>query len=260
MVKPQNKRKKPVKRKRKQAPAHPAARPRRPANPSTRPELRAFRSEVAQLKTRAPKTVARFQWPAEPRPPDERLADPEPPQPPPEVAPEQPPELHETPELDARERALERAEQLRKARKRAQFAGAAVMLVGLAFSVWTGGNIARDRAALAWPEVVGKVTVSQKSLVSRNPDRYQTHFVYEYRAQDGWHTSRRVRFAGGQGAPTDEHRTGDKVKVRYDPNEPAMAVLQPGVTRWAWIQLMFGVVVTGLGGTYIAMSFRGKWV
>ena len=194
-----------------------------------------------------PRSATPFLWPPEPRGASledvaELLPEPDPP----------------APGEDARQRALEQGLKLQKARKRGTIAGIAVMLVGLAFSAWTGRHIAWDRAALGWPEVQGKVTVSQKTLVSRSPDRYQTHFIYEYPAQGRFFTSRRVRFAGGQGDPTEQHRAGDKVKVRVDPTDPRRAVLSPGVSRWGWIQLLFGVVVAGLGAVYVALSRRGR--
>ncbi len=168
---------------------------------------------------------------------------------PPELAPAAPGE--DLPEPDAR---ITRP----KPRVAARFAGGVVMVLGLVFSGWIGTQIRQDAASPGWPTVAGKVTVSQSRLVSRNPDRYTHHFIYEYKVGSTWHTSHRVRFAGGQGDPTKEHRVGDAVKVRVSPDDPSAAVLEPGVIEWAWGQLFFGGVVAGLGGVYMVLGRIGR--
>lgn len=161
-----------------------------------------------------------------------------------------------TPVFDAAAELVRR----KKARNRALFVGLSVFIVGAVFSAWIGRNIASDAKTHLWPLAPGKVTVSQRELISRNPDRFVDHFVYEYKAAGRWFTARRVRFAGGAGDPIKTHRAGDPLKVYYDPQHPEVAVLEPGVIRWAWLQLVFGLVVAALGGMYIVLSRGGRHV
>jgi len=158
----------------------------------------------------------------------------------------------------AHQRALEIAARHRRSRIRAQVIGVVLSLSGLGLGAYIGQRIAADTAAQSWPSVAGKITLSQRSLMSRNPDRYETHFIYEFKTNGRYYSSRRVRFAGGQGDPTASRRVGDKVKVFYDPADPNRAVLEPGVILWAWAQLGACLVVALLGALYVFLSRRGR--
>ncbi len=168
------------------------------------------------------------------------------------------PELRPDDETDDADDLLRASVSLQKSRFRARLAGSFCILAGLSFSAWVGRDIASDRAAQSWPTVPGRVTLSQTELVSRQPDRVEHHFAYEYKTADGWHTGRQVRFAGGQGDPVKEHRVGDRIKVYVKPSDSTAAVLKPGVIPWAWAQLAFGLVITALGAIYVLLAGRER--
>ncbi|MCO4760924.1 MAG: DUF3592 domain-containing protein [Myxococcales bacterium] len=146
----------------------------------------------------------------------------------------------------------------KKLRLRGQVAGLTFLIVGLGFAGWVGESAARDAEAQHWKSVPGRVSVCKTELVSREPDRYEHHFAYRYKAGGVWHTGRRVRFAGGQGNPVGEHRVDEKIKVYVDPHNPKISVLKPGVIGWAWAQLIAGLVIAALGGLYLRFGGRHR--
>ncbi len=146
----------------------------------------------------------------------------------------------------------------KRSRIRGQLAGMAFLIAGVGFAGWIGQRVARDAEAQHWQPVDGEVTLCKSELVSREPDRYEQLFAYHYKAGGAWHTSRQVRFAGGQGDPVRAHRVGEKIKVFVDPKDPSVSVLEPGVIGWAWAQLIAGLVVAALGGLYLLLGGRER--
>jgi len=103
-----------------------------------------------------------------------------------------------------------------------------------------------------WPSVSGQITQS-RIRVEHDEDgtTYYADVVFEYVAADKRYTGDTVNF-GEYGSSNENHAAeivsrypvGREVLVTYDPDDPATAVLEPGVTLSSYMVLGIGVLFT----------------
>jgi len=143
------------------------------------------------------------------------------------------------------------------------------LLIGLGLSVW-GWTILQDaRASASWPSVEGRVISSE---VTRSTDAdgavsYSPEVTYSYTVENASYTNGRIKFgenAYGNRNKAEEiaanYPVGRTVTVYYEPEQPALSVLEPGVTAGSFIVLCIGVffVIISLMIAPLAMFLRNR--
>lgn len=131
---------------------------------------------------------------------------------------------------------------------------AALLLFGLLQSYGSYRDIARSRAAEAWPSVGGAVTLSMRGRQRTS----LTRFAYEYQAAGDRYESSRVGFAYRPFyRAVLEYSAGDSLTVRYDPADPGTAVIKWGVSAFTLLgELVAPLVFFVIGGYLLRLSFR----
>jgi len=91
----------------------------------------------------------------------------------------------------------------------------------------------RADASKKWPTASGTVTSSALEQSPDNKRRYRASVQYSYRAGGKGYQGSRVFWGGNEGrqrhmaSVVESYPAGAKVRVHYDPNNPADAVLDP---------------------------------
>jgi hypothetical protein len=134
--------------------------------------------------------------------------------------------------------------------------------------LWGGWYLVQAFASSSWPTVEGTVkavrvhTESTGSGHTRRVSyRYSVEYAYEVGGQaytSDKHAMGSGNTAGRAGTRTEARRegrerfpTGKAVRVYYDPDDPAVAVLQPGASldNWgAYMPVVLGLLFAVLGG------------
>lgn len=110
-----------------------------------------------------------------------------------------------------------------------------LMTVGgpvIAFSSYKKTYIAK--VAEQWPTALGKITKSEIVEIGPNPKTHTCNIVYEYNIGNGDIESDRVSFFGiftlkESEEFTNRFRVGTRHPVYYDPSNPELSVLVPGI-------------------------------
>lgn len=112
-------------------------------------------------------------------------------------------------------------------------------------------NLRRAAASKDWPTAPGKVVVSE--LDRRRSDKgsstYSATVVYDYKVDGTDYSANRVSFGSGSSSNPASARTvlnkykvGTAVSVHYAPKDPALAVLEPGVSTGTMLMPGIGAV------------------
>jgi hypothetical protein len=110
------------------------------------------------------------------------------------------------------------------------------------------------RRSRDWPWVYGKIVGSRLSIVARVRDtRFVAELRYRYtvdgREHEGERLNARPRIWGiAAEYARDNYPRGRRVKVYYNPKNPAQALLEPGLTLYLVAQLALGPTLILLGG------------
>jgi hypothetical protein len=128
--------------------------------------------------------------------------------------------------------------------------GLGVLLYG--YRILTFAQVSR-----AWPSTDGEVAVSdlQRDEDSDGSTMYQAEVSYRYEVGGKPLVANRVFFGDGVSVSSsagavrrvDRYPAGSKVRVYYDPEKPARAVLEPGPTWHVYALTAIGAVVVLLG-------------
>lgn len=137
--------------------------------------------------------------------------------------------------------------------------GVVVLVVG----AWGAGH---GMMTLRWPRTTATIVtadlVRQTTNSTRGPDGKADewnsfHVLYAYSAGDRDYVSGRVepydfgmQNSAGAEKMRARHPVGSAAQVAYDPNDPAIAYLEPGPSS-------FSLVLTGIGAV---IAFAGFWV
>lgn|GEM_PF-5387760 len=151
------------------------------------------------------------------------------------------------------------------------FAAVAAM-AGLGFVIPNAIAVRRGLAAERWIRTRGRIQKSSITIDSYVQDRDATRgptVLYSYEAHDGTHQGTRISFARAvpvmsrwtqpfNGLPPDVLaglRAKTEVDVWYDPEDPAQAVLRPGVDG-AYIGLiLLGTLLLTVSATLVHTAY-----
>lgn len=138
-----------------------------------------------------------------------------------------------------------------------------VFLIGGILAGWSVVKwFPQARASSEWPTVDGQIVTSQ--LVRRGRADTRLRLEYEYQVGEQWYFGSRSAFMDGLLGPGPEVRArrypqGSAVQVHYSPDDPTVAVLEPGVR---WIGFGLAVLISGfftlIGGWGVSRAFRPK--
>ncbi len=138
--------------------------------------------------------------------------------------------------------------------------GVLAIAVGV-FLAWIFGyaSFTAGAASESWPSVEGKITASKISESGPHDNRtLRAHVSYQYEVNENIHRSDRVDFnsAGMSSSQrgdiqeiTRKYPVGRSVTVYYDPDDPNISVLEPGVKLGA--AFMLGMICIGVGGVVL---------
>jgi len=141
-------------------------------------------------------------------------------------------------------------------------------LIVLAALILAPGAWAAAKGALTlrWPRADAKIvdaslrlqTAQSSSRIDRRPDEWTSfivHYTYAIGGKDYW--SGRVepydfgmQNSAGAKKMQDRHPIGSTAKVAVDPNDPAVAYLEPGPSSMSLAMVAIGVVI-GASGLWI---------
>lgn len=144
------------------------------------------------------------------------------------------------------------------------------LLAGLLLIFLGIGTVKQAFASRNWPSCSGKILSSSvektSSGVGKNrSSSYTAAVLYEYRVAGQRYTSNQIFFGQynfGSRSPAQalaaKYPAGKRVLVYYEPQNPANAVLQPGVSWASFAVLGFGIIFSavGAGGLYWAIKHR----
>jgi hypothetical protein len=128
--------------------------------------------------------------------------------------------------------------------------------VGAAVLFFALREIDSAQKSVTWPTVTGTIRSSETvwSHTSNGGDAASAEVIYVYAVRGRRHTSNKVLF-GDYGSSdssradriVNEYSPGQAVTVYYNPLDPSLAVLQPGVTIGSWIFAGFGFLFLAIG-------------
>lgn len=147
------------------------------------------------------------------------------------------------------------------------FLGLAFFLIGGGVMLWIGKpTLDTAKASKSWPSVDGVVIESRvetkKSNDRKDGPTYKAVVVYKYEVGGEEFSSDRIWF-GGEVSTSKRTQMRDIVKgypegqpteVHYDPENPAEAVLQPGVFFTSYFMIIFGAVFAVPGGIMLLVA------
>jgi hypothetical protein len=115
-----------------------------------------------------------------------------------------------------------------------------------------------------WPQVDGRITVARLELDSDLGARGMTAFSpdvrFEYAVDNRRYEGNTVLYGGFTRAWSDrllaKLRSGETVRVSYDPSDPSHAVLQPGVHVAQIIYTAVGLAIFAYGAQMLWQALR----
>ncbi len=132
------------------------------------------------------------------------------------------------------------------------------------FVLWQGVKEHRTcRESRNWPRVEGRITESTIQVTRRHRSTsYSPQVAYTYSAMGQVYFGTAVTigatrvfssYAKSQ-AQLEKYPLGQAVSVYYDPQQPAQATLEPGVTGGAWGTLLIGVITGAMGAVVFILG------
>lgn len=132
--------------------------------------------------------------------------------------------------------------------------GLVMFAAGIILIVWSGREALEAYKSKSWPTTEGMVTSSYVHKRESPPSDKNKHPTYHAKINyaytvDGMHyTSERIRFVDNIGGSrekakrmADEYFAGKTVIVYYNPDDPGMALLKPGVIFSTFIPCLAGL-------------------
>ncbi len=139
---------------------------------------------------------------------------------------------------------------------------------GVGFSIYGYHVLQNAKASAEWPAAKGIITVSKvvksESTTGTGTNKRRTvtynakiHFKYPVKGKS--YTSNNVTFGQstkGAGVIVSQYPTGKKVNVFYNPQDPKVAVLEPGVSTSSYLFLGFGILFSLMGLIFLIRFVR----
>lgn len=160
----------------------------------------------------------------------------------------------------------------------ADWGGAGVVLAGsIPYSVALIIATVRARASERWPRVEGALARSQFFIGDTDVIRYRRRgleslprsehlfgalpiIAYDYRVGEVSYIGTRLRFGPILNLPAGHwirvHPRGATVSVAYDPRQPKMSVLEPGISPALACSLAIALAFVGVGLWWLLVSLR----
>ncbi len=123
----------------------------------------------------------------------------------------------------------------------------AFILFGLMSAAASLGDFRNGQQSLSWPSTEGEITQS----VRRRGSRKLKALEYRYTVNGTAHAGTRVAFMRTPYVKPvyKTYRTGQRVRVHYDPTDPGQAVLEPGTPILAVIAESLVPILLIFGGS-----------
>jgi hypothetical protein len=135
---------------------------------------------------------------------------------------------------------------------------------GIVLLGWQWNARGGAAATLEWPTTTGKVVsseIEEKQVYRRKRLRqvFEPQIQYSYQVDGRDYTASRVDYFEDDDfenedkaiGVTEKYPVGKEVNVSYDPQDPASAVLEPGITgsnaTWSWVMIGLGGFLTLVG-------------
>jgi uncharacterized protein DUF3592 len=119
-------------------------------------------------------------------------------------------------------------------------------------------DLVRAAKSEAWPSVVGHVLKSEVLPPAGHYARdYGAMVEFRYTVGEREYTGDRIQFLWIDGSRAKAESTiarypaGSKVEVRVSPQDPALAVLEPGMRRYAYASVLIPAVSLAIGIVFI---------
>jgi hypothetical protein len=128
----------------------------------------------------------------------------------------------------------------------------AIVIGGVLYMVQFRQGLRAD-ASKKWPTASGTVVSSALERLPDNKRRYRAAVQYAYRAGGKDYQASRVFWGGNEGrerhmaSVVETYPAGGKVRVFYDPNDPAEAVLDPIQNTGSRQLVLYGLAMFTLG-------------
>lgn len=141
------------------------------------------------------------------------------------------------------------------------------VIIGLAVFGFGVRQYMRAQDSNSWPYVMGKVIYSD---VERRSDEdgttYSAEVEYEFTVADRLLSGNLVKFGEVSTSSSSNARRvvnrypeGSEVRVFYDPSDPYMSVLEPGVHASTYFMPGFGLVFALFGSGFMIIGFVSKF-
>ena len=131
--------------------------------------------------------------------------------------------------------------------------GAVAFAIGLAFYIILFRHGLRADASKKWPTAGATVTASALERSPDNKRRYRAAVQYRYRVAGKDYQSSRVFWGGNDGRQNHmasvvaAYPAGGRVRVHYDPQNPAEAVLDPTQHTGSRPTVLYAMAMMTLG-------------
>ena len=149
--------------------------------------------------------------------------------------------------------------------------GVGIALVGVAFISYGIGEISKAKESVNWPTVSGSVitsktekrTSTEGSGSTKKTKTYDVAIIkYEYDIDGTSYTSNRIAFGGQERGSAhtlvSKYPEGKSVKVYYDPADPEVAALEPGMKGGSYFFPIFGAVIILFGCVFVFKGPKNK--
>jgi uncharacterized protein DUF3592 len=114
-------------------------------------------------------------------------------------------------------------------------------------------DMVRATKSEAWPSVFGHVLKSEVQPPAGRSRDYGAMVEFRYTVGEREYTGDRIQFLWIDGSRAKAESTiarypaGSKVEVRVSPQDPALAVLEPGVRKYAYASALIPAVSLAIG-------------
>lgn len=130
--------------------------------------------------------------------------------------------------------------------------------VGAGVLIHSGAELRSGLASAGWRETAGEIIsariVSDSSSKGRSRERGE--ITYEFFILGERYVSTQVRASGTTLDDVDRYAPGTRVRVHYDPDDPKDALLEPGMTGAAVLQLLFGALLAAFYVGWLVLSLK----